>query len=118
MAGGNHSDQHTKLRNEVLGYLGLRQDVMVWNNPTGLMVPWARRFEAQPVQCGRAGQPDVLAIVAPHGRLVGIECKTGKGKAEKDQKSWRDLAQYRGAIYGVVRNMADVEALIQKAKQL
>jgi len=115
MAGGNHGVKHSKLKNEVLLSLGRRPDVLIWNNPTGLFVPFGR--EGAPVKCGNPGQADVLAVVAPRGRLVGIECKTGSGVQSDDQKNWQAALESRGGVYGVVRSVEEALALIETAKR-
>jgi len=111
----NNSAAHSKLKNEILLALGRRPDVLVWNNPTGMFTPYDRPL-SPPVRCGIPGQADILAVVGPRGRLVGIECKTGSGTQSEAQKSWQNALERRGGVYGVVRSVEDAINLVQSAK--
>jgi hypothetical protein len=115
MAGGNNGAAHSKLKNEILLALGRRSDVLVWNNPTGMFVPFGRE-NSPPVRCGIPGQADILAVVAPLGRLVGIECKTGSGRQSEAQTNWQKAMESRGGIYGVVRSVDDALTLVIRSK--
>src|SRR4051812_31915703 len=52
------------------------QGVRAWrNNTTGVYDPQRKRFRTF---TGRKGISDILGIIPPTGRLLAVECKSGK----------------------------------------
>lgn len=49
------------------------------------------------------GTADVLVIVPPHGRLLGLEVKTAKGKEREAQLRWADDVRRLGGVVRTVR---------------
>lgn len=66
-----------------------------------------RRF----VSFGERGMPDVMAI-KPGKPLICLEIKSRTGKTTIFQDRWLQDARDHGAIAGVVRNVEEVEKLI------
>lgn len=97
-------DNPNSLVNAVLQYLSLR-GILAWRNNTGS----ARMPSGRWVAFGVKGMPDVLGCLAPHGRTLAIECKTGTGRLSKDQKAVIDNLNAAGALAFVVRSIDDVE---------
>lgn len=102
---------HDALVNAVLLAIGARPQVRVWRieskqayTPTG--VP----FRAVP-----EGTPDIEGVLAPTGRLLVIEIKTGKAVPSEQQR--RRLAMYRafGAVAGVARSVEQVVSAVEAA---
>lgn len=56
-------------------------------NPVGQMVSF-----------GSTGSPDILACIAPLGRLLGLECKTPKKKLEPAQIVWAEEVREKGGF--------------------
>lgn len=58
----------------------------------------------------------VLITSAMVGQMIGvfgsIEAKSGAGRAEADQKKWRDMMRAFGARAGVARSPADARAIL------
>lgn len=56
---------------------------------------------------GKSGQPDIVCILPPKGKYVGIEIKTGKDKLRESQVSFHYSARKMGAIIMVVKDYED-----------
>jgi hypothetical protein len=66
-----------------------------------------------PVVGNPAGTPDVLVVLPPSGRLVGLEAKSDSGRLRPAQAAWRQAAEAAGALYWVVRDVSDLDALLR-----
>ena len=74
------------------------------------------------VRVGQPGMADSLAVVAvtitPEmvGRTVGLavaaEFKTNTGRQSEAQRNWQRAFEQRGGIYRLIRNTADMLALV------
>lgn len=62
-----------------------------------------------------AGLPDIVGV--RDGRFFGFEVKTPIGKASERQLYVLDLIKGAGGIAGVVRSVADVEALFKASER-
>ena len=95
--------------------LGGRDDLMLWRNNTGKL---PSRDGRRWISFGCPGSPDVLCVVR-HGTtglgvLVGIECKTKRGRVTEIQKAWgRRLAEL-GGVYVVARCVEDAVAVVEQ----
>jgi hypothetical protein len=58
------------------------------------------------------GGPDILAVVAPLGRLVALECKTGDAVATKEQRACHAALRAVGVVVHVVRSVDDARAAL------
>lgn len=102
---GNHSRAHTQLVNAILLRYGQDPRVKVAKNHVGF-------DEARRVRYGIKGSPDILGIVGPHGRALGIEVKTGVGRLSPQQKAWRRVFEAKGGLYVEARSVEDVERVL------
>ena len=112
----NNSAEHTALVNSILLALGRRPDVLIWKSQNGVFR--AMEDHRRIVKTGVNGQSDISAIVAPRGRFVSIEVKTGKGVQSSAQKAWQKAVKDRGGIYCLARCVMDAEFAIEMAKLL
>ena len=108
------------VQNPAMLAVGARPDVLIWRQQSGLF----RQYEAphNPVRVGTPGIADSMAVVAititPDmvGKTIGVavapEFKTDTGKQSERQKNWQDAFERRGGIYRLVRNAADMLALV------
>lgn len=110
----NHSAAHSNLLNSILLALGRHSDVLIWKTQNGTFR--AMDNPSRIVKTGNPGSSDIFAVVAPSGRFVSIEVKTGSGVQSDAQKCWQASVERRGGIYGVVRSIEDALKLIEKAK--
>lgn len=82
------------------GYLHWRQ------NSGNIFVP------GRMIRLGYAGLPDIIVVLAPQGRIVGIEVKSARGKLRPAQVEFANKLISKGGEYVVVRSVSDtVEAL-------
>lgn len=63
------------------------------------------------------GSADLIAVVGPRGRLVGIELKSDRGVLSADQERWLARMRELGAVAGVARTPGDAALLIEEAKR-
>ena len=94
----------------ILGYLAFRGDCFHWRNNTG----GARQADGSFVRYGTKGAADILAVFAPAGRLVAIECKKPSGGVlSREQRAWGADVEARGGIYIVARSVDEVRAALE-----
>lgn len=63
-----------------------------------------------------AGTPDIVAIVPPHGRFLGLEVKTEDGTERPGQLDFAKGARRHGAAVVTVRSSREAIAAWQAAK--
>lgn len=66
------------------------------------------------ISFGKVGQTDITGIIAPHGRGLYIEVKTGTGRLSPDQKLFRDMIIKHGGLHIECRKLSDLEVLRQE----
>ena len=102
----NNTKAHQKLVDDILFAFGSKPDVRVWKRVVGF-------DDEKMILYGIPGESDIQGIVAPHGRFLAIEVKTGKGVLSEKQKLWRDMILKFGGIYiearDVVNSLAEFE---------
>jgi hypothetical protein len=94
---------------------GAHPRVRVWRQNTG--VGWfangepARKDDpgAYPVKFGVPGCPDILGVIGPEGRFLGIEAKAPNGVQSDDQKRFQRVFTALGGVYILARSVADVD---------
>jgi hypothetical protein len=62
------------------------------------------------VRFGTPGQPDLFALIPPHGRLACLELKGAGGRLRPEQRAWLARAEAAGALCVVVRSVEDLVA--------
>ena len=62
------------------------------------------------------GTPDIVAIVPPHGRFLGLEVKTDEGTERDGQLEFAKGARRHGAAVCTVRSPREAVAAWQAAK--
>jgi len=82
-------------------------DVMAWRQNTG-----GAKFKKKGggeyfVRFGFQGISDIIGLIAPHGRFVGIECKVGKNKMTEQQLLFGYGILKRGGIFIEARQPED-----------
>lgn len=102
----NHSANHTNLVNSILLAVGRLESVFAWKVQVGTFraLDNAKRI----IKVGEDGHSDILMVVAPIGRVIGVEVKTGNAVQNKYQKAWQKALEKRGGIYLVARSVDDV----------
>ncbi len=64
------------------------------------------------------GSPDLICIVPPFGKFLGLEVKRPKrGRVEAHQERWHAMARRYGAVCGVVDSVEAALALVEEARR-
>lgn len=111
--GMNNSSGHSALVSAIRLELGREPDLTLWPVQPGGVADATGR----PMRCGPVGMSDLIGILAPAGRWIGLEVKTGKGKLRPDQVLWLDLIRRRGGFASEVRSVDDARAALQRARR-
>lgn len=109
MAGGNHSVEHTNLVNGTVIALTERyKDARFFKRNVGADSQTFHLF-------GTPGEGDIFGILAPNGRSIWLEAKTGKGKQSERQKSFQATVEKYGGQYHVFRSVEDAISIVKNA---
>lgn len=90
--------EHQKLVDDLLLAFGSMLDVRVWPRPVGF-------DEHRKIKYGRPGETDIDGIIAPYGRRLGIEVKTGNARLSKKQIIWKAMILKFGGLYIEARSV-------------
>lgn len=89
-----------------------QRGVFCWRNQSGVIALESngrKRF----VHMGPTGSPDILGILYG-GAAFGIECKTGTGKATKEQLAFGELMKRHGAYWSLAWTIGEVISLVEQ----
>lgn len=112
MSNKGSTEEHQKLVDDLIFAFGSRPDVRCWIRVVGF-------DEAKKIAYGIPGEPDIEGIVAPYGRMLCIEVKSGNAVLSKKQKLRRDMLEKFGAIWILARSVEDaLEQFEEKNKIL
>lgn len=100
--GGARSSSHTALVQACLHWLELHH-VFAWKNNTGAFRTQAGGF----VRASFPGCSDILGML-DGGRLLAVECKTGRGELTKGQQAFRKKVERAGGLYVLARSLDDL----------
>ncbi len=107
----NHTQTHKLCVNAIRKALGREADFTLWENSKVQIV----QGQARAMPGLTKGASDMLGILAPHGRLVALEMKTGKAAPTDEQRMFLELVRKRGGFACIVQ--ADsVEDAVARAK--
>jgi hypothetical protein len=110
------SADHSRLVHAILADLGALPGVVIGANASGRAryssADGARSFVV-PYGWLAPGGPDILAVVAPFGRLVALEAKTGNAKPTKEQRAVHQALRAVGVSVHIVRSVEDARAAIR-----
>lgn len=74
--------------------------LLFWRQNSGVVFAGNRM-----VRLGEKGLPDIVVVLPPSGRILGLEVKSAKGSLRPDQKEFRDRVLETGGYYRVVRSL-------------
>jgi hypothetical protein len=94
-----------ELQHWALLWLSAQPDILVWRNNVGFAKDPST---GRAVKFGLPGASDILAVVGPYGRMLGIELKSARGKQSEQQKAFQRAAERAGAVYVLARCQLDV----------
>jgi len=111
----NHNTEHTKAVNAVLLALGLRDDLKVIKRDVGC----ARAINnpKQIIKFGRKGEADIEVVLAPRGRVLYLEVKTGSGTQNVDQINFSNYMKKVGAQYHVIHTVEEALEIVKNAER-
>jgi hypothetical protein len=104
------SAAHTALVREVLAAVGSLPGVVAGANASGRAAyvdERTGRVARVPYGWPSAGGPDLLIVVAPLGRLVAFECKTGNAQLTAKQRAVHAALRAVGVHVAIVRSVDD-----------
>jgi hypothetical protein len=112
------SAAHSALVNAILAELGALPGVVIGANASGLAryVSAHGRDFAVPYGWPHRGGPDLLAAVAPLGRLIALECKTGGARPTAEQRACHEALRAVGVAVHVVRSVNEARGAPQFTK--
>ncbi len=93
-------EEHNKLVDDLLFAFGSLSYVRCWKRDVGL----AYRGQ-QAIRYGVLGETDIDGIVAPSGRRLSIEVKSGRAHLSERQLRFRAMIQSFGGIYVLARSV-------------
>jgi hypothetical protein len=111
----DHSAAHADLKRRILLAIGALDGVRVTGRTS---VGQAKTENGEHVAFGLwVGLADVVGIVAPYGRWLALEVKTGNARPNADQKRFLAMIRGWGGIAEVVRSVDDALAALRRAQQ-
>lgn len=66
------------------------------------------------VTLAKAGTPDILGVLAPSGRLFGLEAKMPGKKPTEVQRAWHEAAIASGVRIAVVHSVAEAVEVVRE----
>ena len=112
------SAAHTRLLREILAGVGSLPGVIVAANPCGVaryLSEDTREFHVSYGFPSRGG-PDILAALAPIGRLVALEVKTGAARATAEQQAVHAALRKVGVAVYDVRSVEEARRALAKER--
>lgn len=97
----DNTKEHQKLVDDILFAVGSMPNIRIWQRVVGF-------DHLKKIRYNTPGESDLQGIISPGGRMLAIECKTGKGKLESDQIRWRDMIIKFGGLYIEGRSIEQV----------
>ena len=97
----------------------IQKEILAWLKGAGYL-HWRQNsgnifMPGRMVRLGYAGLPDIIVILPPTGRVVGLEVKSAVGKMRPAQVEFAAQLVKAGGEYAVVRSVADAENVLRVA---
>lgn len=97
------------IQKEILDWLATT-DLLHWRQNAGILFVGKRM-----VRLGEAGLPDIIVIVPPNGRFLGLEVKSATGRLRPAQAAFYDRLKASGGMYTVVRTLDQAKEAVARA---
>lgn len=113
------SAAHTALVKEILVAIGALPGVVAGANASGQARYVSERTGKSfhvPYGWPTKGGPDILVVVAPLGRLIALECKTGDATPTKEQRSCHAALRAVGVAVHVVRGIDEARNALMEVR--
>lgn len=98
--------------NRIMLAVGSSPNIRIWPRVVG--VGRAIGNPDQVIKFGMKGESDIDGIIAPYGRKLSIEVKTGSAVLNKDQEKYRAMIEKFGGLYIEARSLKEVLAKLEK----
>ena len=105
--------EHEKIVRETLLAVGRLPFFRCWRNETGVALTFSEPH--RPFAYGVKGSGDILGILAPSGRFVSLEIKSGNATQRESQKNFEAMTIRMGGLYFLVRNANEALSFITHA---
>jgi hypothetical protein len=89
------------------------EGVFEWRNNTGVAL---NRHTGQRVRFGIPGGSDLLCVVPPFGRFLGVETKAKRGRQSENQQRFEKAVTRAGGVYVVAKTIEDVRRGLFEAR--
>jgi hypothetical protein len=109
----NHNRAHSELVHATRLALGREPDFTLWCNSKVMVV----NGEPHAAPGLTTGASDLLGILAPLGRIVALEAKTGKAVATPEQERFMALVRKRGGFAAVFHSVDEAKEALIRARQ-
>jgi hypothetical protein len=91
----------------------IQADILDWLKETELL-HWRQNSGVvfagnRCIKLGEEGLPDIVVVVPPGGKLLGLEVKSESGKLRPAQRAFRDKLEAVGGSYHVVRALTEAQ---------
>lgn len=103
----NNSKQHQQLLDDIMLHVGSLPNIRIWPRSVGF-------DELRKIRYGIPGESDLDGIIAPMGRRLHVEIKTGSGEMSEKQKKFREMIERFGGVYIEARS---VDCCLDKLKE-
>jgi hypothetical protein len=100
--GAAMNQAETIIMNRILLAVGSRLDCWVWRNNVGAFED--PKHPGRWIRFGVPGSADILGMLIPSGRMLGIEVKTPTGQLDEKQLRWRTKFIRSGGLYILARS--------------
>lgn len=111
MAGGNHSKEHTALVKSTCKELTIRfKDARAFQRNVGADTNTWHLY-------GTPGEGDIMVLLAPRGRVLYLEAKTGKARQNVNQKNFQAYVSKLGVQYHVFRSVEEAVRILENAER-
>lgn len=97
------------IQRDILNWL-TESGLLHWRQNSGVVFAGNRR-----INLGEDGLPDIIVIIPPSGRVVGLEVKSAKGKLRPTQKEFKARMEQAGGLYYMVRSLTQAKEAVAHA---
>jgi hypothetical protein len=108
----NHNRAHSELVHATRLALGREPDFTLWTNSKVVIV----NGEPHAAPGLTIGASDLLGILAPHGRIVALEAKTGAAVPTPAQLAFMALVRKRGGFSAVFHTVDEAVSALNRAR--
>jgi hypothetical protein len=88
------------------------RNVFEWRNNTGVAV---NKETGQFVRFGIPGGSDLLVVVPPFGRFLGVETKAKLGRQSEKQKRFQRAVERAGGVYALAKTLEELKRAFDAA---